>query len=35
VMVIHSMYPELFGAPGARILLPKQGRRYELAGLPK
>ncbi|HVA92850.1 MAG TPA: MBL fold metallo-hydrolase [Chloroflexota bacterium] len=33
VMVIHSVYPELFAAPGARILLPEQGRRYELAAL--
>ena len=33
VMVIHSVYPELFTAPGARILLPEQGRRYELGAL--
>jgi ribonuclease J len=33
VMVIHSAYPELFAAPDARILLPEQGKRYELGGL--
>jgi len=34
VMAVHSHYPELLKAPGARLLLPEVGRPYDLLSLP-